>query len=477
MIFNSIEFGVFFPLCFIIYWLFFSKNYKPRNVYLIIISYVFYGWWDWRFLSLIIVSSFVDYFVGYKIYKEENKRKRKWLLLVSLATNLGFLAFFKYYNFFVESFVDAFSIFGQVPHISTLKIILPIGISFYTFQTLSYTLDIYHKKFEPVKDVCAFFAFVSFFPQLVAGPIERAKLLLPQFKENKQLDYEMLRRGLLLMAWGFFKKIVIADRLARFIDSVYLDIENASGLPTVFAVIFFAFQLYIDFSAYSDIAIGGAGTLGFKLSRNFNRPYLSSSFSNFWKRWHISLSSWFQDYVYIPMGGSKKGKWRTKRNILIVFLLSGLWHGASWNFVIWGALNAVFLIFIEGIVIKINKYDKKHILTSILVFSLWALSLIFFRSKTFNDASMVIGNLNYSNSEALYNYGLSKVEFNFTIALLIFIIIFEIIQERSVNLYNWFVSKSKLVRWTVYLILTLSIIMLGSYGLGLNDNSFIYFQF
>ncbi len=477
MIFNSIEFGIFYPIVFITYWIFFNKKDKPRNIFLIIVSYIFYGWWDWRFLSLIVISSFIDFIIGKRIFKEEKQQKRKWLLIVSLCVNLGFLGFFKYFNFFVDSFVNAFSLFGTAPHASTLNIILPVGISFYTFQTLSYTLDIYHKKFKPTNNIFAFFAFVSFFPQLVAGPIERAKHLLPQFEENKKLDYEMLRSGFLLMAWGFFKKIVIADRLARFIDAAYLDIGNTTGLPAIIAVLFFAFQLYTDFSAYSDIAIGGARALGFNLSRNFNHPYLSSSFSNFWKRWHISLSSWFQDYLYIPLGGSRKGKWKTKRNVVIVFLLSGLWHGASWNFVIWGALNGFFLIFLDEVITKINQYEKRRIMASVIVSSLWAFSLIFFRAETFNDATSMFGNLGFSNMESLYNYGLGKDEFKFTIYLLIFLMVFEIIQEQKKNLYDWFVTKPVFLRWSLYLLLASSIIMLGSYGVDLNDSNFIYFQF
>lgn len=281
MIFNSIEFGIFFPLVFIIYWLFFSNKSKPRNIFLIIVSYLFYGWWDWRFLSLIIISSVVDYALGQKIYKEDNQQKRKKLLLISLLVNLGFLGFFKYFNFFVDSFVDAFSIFGESPQFTTLNIILPVGISFYTFQTLSYTLDIYYRKLEPTKDVFAFFAFVSFFPQLVAGPIERAKNLLPQFLEKRTINYELLKSGLFLMAWGFFKKIVIANRLAIFVDGAYANIETLDGISVFVAVIFFAFQLYLDFSAYSDIAIGSARMQGFNLSTNFKRPYLSNSFSDF----------------------------------------------------------------------------------------------------------------------------------------------------------------------------------------------------
>ncbi|MFT5071363.1 MAG: alginate O-acetyltransferase complex protein AlgI [Chitinophagales bacterium] len=477
MIFNSIEFGIFFPLAFLLYWLFFKDNIKLRNLYLIAISYLFYGWWDWRFLSLIIVSSLVDFLVGQKLGTSDDGKTRKRLLFLSIAVNIGFLAFFKYFNFFVDSFVGAFTLFGTAPNISTLSIILPVGISFYTFQTLSYTIDVYYKKMEPTNDAIGFFAFVSFFPQLVAGPIERAKHLLPQFSEKKTLNYEMLRSGLLLMAWGFFKKIVIADRLARFVDGSYGSLETSSGLPSFFAMIFFAFQLYIDFSAYTDIAIGGARTLGFNLNLNFNHPYLSSSFSNFWKRWHISLSSWFQDYLYIPLGGSRNGSFATKRNILIVFLLSGLWHGASWNFVIWGALNGLFLVVFDRLLAKVSKIDPKHIFTSLFIFFAWAVSLIFFRAKGFDQAMQMFGNLGFSNIESLYEFGLGESEFKFTIFLLIGLMTFEIVEEKSKNLYEWFVSKHFLLRWLLYLALAVSIILFGSYGMGLNDSNFIYFQF
>ena len=477
MLFNSVTFGIFFPLVFLIYWLFFNKKNTPRNIYLIAISYIFYGWWDWRFLSLIVISSLVDYLIGQKLFREENQKKRKQLLFLSVLVNIGILVFFKYSNFFIDSFIDSFTFFGHTPNISTLKIILPVGISFYTFQTLSYTIDIYNRKMKPTKDVFAFFAFVSFFPQLVAGPIERAKHLLPQFHEEKKLKYEMIRSGLLLMAWGFFKKIVIADRLAIFVDAAYMNIETNSGWPAVLATIFFAFQLYIDFSAYSDIAIGAARTLGFDLCENFRRPYLASSFSNFWKRWHISLSSWFQDYVYIPLGGSKNGKWKTKRNIMIVFLVSGLWHGASWNFVIWGALNGLFLILIDKLIKKLNLKTKITVFSSFIVFAFWAISLIFFRAETFNDAMTMFANLSFSNTEAIYDFGIGESEFKFTIFLLSFLIIFEIIQERSKNLYGWFIKRPLAIRWPTYLVIVLSILFLGAYGVGLNDSNFIYFQF
>lgn len=477
MIFNSIDFGIFFPLVFFTYWLFFRKDILQRNIYLIIVSYLFYGWWDWRFLSLIIISSLVDFIVGKKIFKEENIIKRKRWLIISLVVNIGFLGFFKYFNFFLDSFIDAFSIFGLKIDGFNLTIILPVGISFYTFQTLSYTLDIYYKKIKPTNNIFAFFAFVSFFPQLVAGPIERAKDLLPQFLKKTSINYALLKSGLLLMLLGFFKKIVIADRLAIFVDSTYGDIHNLDGITSIVSIIFFAFQLYLDFSAYSDIAIGGARMLGFNLSINFKRPYLSSSFSDFWKRWHISLSSWFKDYVYIPLGGNRTSPKKLIRNILIVFVLSGLWHGASWNFVIWGVLNSLFILFFDRFFSQKRNTLPKKIFTSFFVSSLWALSLVFFRAQTLSDAITMFSNLFEANKDILYNHGLNAKEFFFAIKLLVAYMVFEILMEKYENIYNWFENRHFIIRWVVYISILGFIILYGSYGAGLNENNFIYFQF
>ncbi len=477
MIFNSIEFGIFFPLVFILYYLFFNKKIKLRNIYFIVISYFFYGWWDWRFLSLIILSSFVDFIVGQKIFNEKNDKKRKYLLIFSISLNIGLLGFFKYFNFFVDSLTDAFSLFGQPLNISTLSIILPVGISFYTFQTLSYTLDIYYRRLKPTKNIFAFFAFVSFFPQLVAGPIERAKDLLPQFLTKRPVNYELLRSGLLLMAWGFFKKIVIADRLAIFVDGAYGDIDSIDGITAVFAIIFFAFQLYLDFSAYSDIAIGSSRMLGFKLSTNFRRPYLAKSFSDFWKRWHISLSSWFKDYVYIPLGGNRVTKSKHVKNILTVFILSGLWHGASWNFVIWGSVNGLFILVLDYLLVSKKHNLIRRIFCSLFISTLWSVSLVFFRSQDFNTTMSMFTKLGIENQDVIYNFGLNSLEFMFSLQLLTGYIIFEIIQEKFAKIHDWFNSLNFLLRWTVYTSLIGGIIFFGSYGVGLNDNNFIYFQF
>lgn len=477
MIFNSIDFGIFFPLVFILYWVLFKNKIQARNIFIIIVSYIFYGWWDWRFLSLIIISSAIDFYVGKKIDKEEVLVKRKRLLFLSLFVNLGFLGFFKYFNFFVDSFVNAFSIFGIPFSPSSLNIILPVGISFYTFQTLSYTLDIYYRKMKPTENVFSFFAFVAFFPQLVAGPIERASHLLPQFEVKKEVDYEMLRRGACLMGWGFFKKIVIADRLAIYVNQAFGDVDSISGFPAILGVIFFTFQLYLDFSAYSDIAIGTAKMLGFNLSLNFKRPYLSSSFSDFWKRWHISLSSWFKDYVYIPLGGNKKTEMLVIRNVMIVFLLSGLWHGASWNFVIWGGINGLFIVVFDKIIRRSNLKWHQRLFNSIFVSGMWAFSLVFFRAQTFSDAIVFYKNIFLNSSKSIYDFGLGETELMFTFSLLIFLVLFEIIQEKWGKLYERFISLNFIFRWAIYISVSAIIVMFGVYGVGLDDNAFIYFQF
>lgn len=482
MLFNSFDFAIFLPIVYLLYWFVFNrKNVKIRNLFLLTVSYIFYGFWDWRFLGLILISSVMDYFLALIIARtpDAEHRRRKYLLIVSLVLNIGFLGFFKYYNFFVESFVATFAFFGKEFSYSPLNIILPVGISFYTFQSLSYTLDVYFKKMEPTHRLVNFLAFVSFFPQLVAGPIERARHLLPQFDSLKTFDYQSARSGLLLIVFGLFKKIVIADRIAIFVNQTYGDIGAAQGITLFVAVIFFAFQLYFDFSAYSDIAIGTARILGFNLTTNFRHPYLATSFTDFWKRWHITLSSWFRDYIYIPLGGNRKGGGRTILNLLIVFFLSGLWHGASWTFVIWGLLNALFLIVFDRI-FQLEKRENRvftRFLTVIFVSLCWAFSLVFFRAETMADALSFFGHLGFSNTETLYQQGLKRTEFNFSLILIAGLMLYEIIAERyENNLQNVFYAAKPIWRWAVYLILVLSIIYFGAYG-SAADNAFIYFQF
>ncbi len=480
MLFNSVEFAIFLPIVYILYWFFFNKK-KPnyRNAFLLAVSYFFYGSWDWRFLSLIFISSATDFFLANAINATdpENKKKRKLFLLISLTTNLGILGFFKYYNFFIDSFISTFSYFGSSFSYQPLKIILPVGISFYTFQSLSYTLDVFFRKMQPTKNIINYLAFVSFFPQLVAGPIERASKLLPQFDDLKKFNYQETRTGLLLIVFGLFKKIMIADRLAVFVNQTYNNPTNAEGLPMLLGISFFAIQLYLDFSAYSDIAIGTARIFGFQLSVNFKRPYLATSFSDFWRRWHITLSSWFRDYIYIPLGGNRINITRTHTNTLIVFLLSGLWHGASWNFVIWGLLNALFLILFDRFFNKNKKSIFNRFTSSFITTVFWTFSLIFFRALGFDQALEVFGNLGLSNAEAIFNFGLLKSEFQFSLYLIIGMFIFEILTEmKGENLSVSFYKKPTIIRWSFYLILVLSIVYLGFYG-SAADNSFIYFQF
>lgn len=344
MLFNSIDFAIFLPIVFILYWFVFKNNLKLQNLLIFVASLVFYGWWDWRFLSLILFSILTDYIIGMALGKEENPVKRKVLLWTSIIVNLGFLGFFKYYNFFIDNFVSAFSFFGKDISIASLHIILPVGISFYTFQTMSYTIDVYRKQFVPTKDFVAFSAFVSFFPLLVAGPIERAKNLLPQFYFKRTFDYTRAVDGLRQILWGLFKKIVIADNCAEYANMIFNNSDDYSGSTLALGALMFTFQIYGDFSGYSDIAIGTSRLFGFNAMKNFSFPYFSRDIAEFWRRWHISLSTWFRDYLYIPLGGSQGGTWMKVRNTFIIFLVSGFWHGANWTFIAWGFLNALYFL-------------------------------------------------------------------------------------------------------------------------------------
>ena len=481
MFFNSIDFAIFFPIVFVLYWIF-SKYLTARNALILVASYVFYGWWDWRFLFLIIISSIVDFYVGKTLYKTENKKKRKHLLLISLVVNLGFLVYFKYANFFIESFVDAFKLFGSNIEVSTLNIILPVGISFYTFQTLSYTIDIYRKQLKPTGNLLAFFSFVAFFPQLVAGPIERASHLLPQFYKTYKFNYNQVKSGLLLMAFGLFKKMVIADRAAVLVNQVYNNPGDYHGYVTIIATVLFAFQIYCDFSGYSDIAIGAARTMGFDLMKNFDSPYFSKSITEFWRRWHISLSTWFRDYVYIPLGGSRNGKYKTYFNLFIVFLVSGLWHGAAMTFVIWGAIHGIFIV-VEKALTKIRKKiftSKKHVLNYVLAlpftFIIVCFAWVFFRANSFKDALLIIKNSFQNGAEAnIYNLGLVKHEFSLLVIMIILLVSFELIHKKM-NVSKLLSRLYLPLRWSFYLIITFCIMIFGVYG----DNvikDFIYFQF
>ncbi|MDA3898653.1 MAG: MBOAT family protein, partial [Desulfobacteraceae bacterium] len=395
MLFNSIDFAIYLPIVFGVYWLI-QKNLNLQNLFIVFASYFFYGWWNWRFLSLLLISTIVDFSIGRFLAKSEDITNRKILLWISIFVNIGFLAFFKYYNFFIDSFVSAFTFMGADLTTRNLNIILPVGISFYTFQTLSYTIDIYKKKLSPTHDFVAFAAFVSFFPQLVAGPIERAKNLLPQFYIQRTYENKNAVEGMRQILWGFFKKIVIADNCAVYVNDVFANYADYPGSTLLIGATFFAFQIYCDFSGYSDIAIGTARLFGFKLMQNFAFPYFSRDMGEFWRRWHISLSTWFRDYLYIPLGGSRGGIWKKTRNVFIIFLVSGFWHGANWTFIIWGALHAVYFLPLMLIqknrqhieIVANNRFYPtiKESLQILSTFFLTVIAWVFFRAENITHA-------------------------------------------------------------------------------------------
>ncbi|WP_308991941.1 MBOAT family O-acyltransferase [Mariniflexile litorale] len=482
MLFNSLDFAVFLPIVFVLYWFVLKNNLKAQNVLIVVASYIFYGWWDWRFLFLIAFSTILDFLIGRKLAKEEHLQKRKVLLWCSIFVNLGFLGFFKYYNFFLDNFVSAFSFFGNEIQANSLNIILPVGISFYTFQTLSYTIDVYRKKLEPSKDFMAFTAFVSFFPQLVAGPIERATNLLPQFYKKRTFNYNLAVDGLRQILWGLFKKIVIADNCATYANLIFNNSDDYSGSTLVLGALFFTFQIYGDFSGYSDIAIGTSRLFGFDLKQNFAFPYFSRDIAEFWRRWHISLSSWFKDYVYIPLGGSKGGTAMKVRNTFIIFIVSGFWHGANWTFIVWGALNAIY--FLPLLLTNKNRNNMevvanhsflpniKETFQMLLTFALTMLAWVFFRADNVGHALNII-------SEIFSKSILSTPNFEgFTKSLIVILMILFFLSIEWLGRKGLFalekidIIKYKPLRWVFYLILIVGIIIFGG-----DQQGFIYFQF
>jgi len=478
MLFNSIEFLIFLPTTFILYWLLNDKI-KWQNLFILLVSYIFYGWWDARFLALIVLSSAVDYTIGIHLHRATAQSKKKSLLLVSLIVNLGLLGFFKYYNFFVDSFVDAFSSLGIHLNTSSLNIILPVGISFYTFQTLSYTIDIYRKKMQPTNDPVAFFAYVSFFPQLVAGPIERASNLLPQFFEKRTISPALISDGLRQILWGMFKKIVIADNCAVIVDAVLSDYGAHNSTTLVIAAILFAFQIYGDFSGYSDIAIGTAKLFGFKLMTNFSVPYFSRDIAEFWRRWHISLSSWFRDYLYIPLGGSRGGLRMQLRNVLAIFIVSGFWHGANWTFIVWGALNA--LLFLPLLIRGTNrKYTKtvaegrylptiREALQMLTTFLLTVILWVFFRSDSVTDSFSYLQEILSGNfSPSIY----AQKDVILLVPLIGIMLLIEWLNRDKSHQLDM-QRFSPIIRHATYVFLLALIYFFSKY----NSNTFIYFQF
>ena len=482
MLFNSFEFAIFLPVVFLTYWFFLKNNRKWQNLFLLIASYLFYGWWDPRFLVLILFSTIVDYSIGINMSRTDSISKKKLFLIISLIVNLGILGFFKYYNFFLDNFIELSKIFGFQANISSLNIILPVGISFYTFQTLSYTIDIYRGKLNPTKDFITFAAFVSFFPQLVAGPIERATALIPQFQKERKFNYMLATEGLRQILWGLFKKMVIADNCAKYVNDIYSDYGAQDPANLLLASILFSFQIYGDFSGYSDIAIGTSRLFGFDLMKNFAFPYFSRDIAEFWRRWHISLSTWFRDYLYIPLGGSRGSKLFQIRNTFIIFIVSGFWHGANWTFIFWGFLNALFFLplllgnknrrhinFDRYLSLRDRLIDYSKIL---LTFSLTTIAWVFFRSESIQQGFHIISRI--FSTEVLNVPSLFKNPSVLLTLLFIGYLLFvewigkneEFALSRYDNRFN------KPLRFVVYFV-TLFFILTSSGS----SQQFIYFQF
>ena len=482
MLFNSIDFAIFLPIVFILYWFILKKNLTLQNLLVVLASYVFYGWWDWRFLSLIIFSTLIDYTVGLRLETEQKAMNRKILLWISIVVNLGFLGFFKYYNFFIDNFTQAFSFFGQGIAINSLNIILPVGISFYTFQTLSYSIDVYRGKMKPTKDFIAFSAFVSFFPQLVAGPIERAKHLLPQFYKKRTFDYHKAVDGMRQILWGLFKKVVIADNAAYFANLIFNNSADYSGSTLLLGALFFTFQIYGDFSGYSDIAIGTSRLFGFDLMQNFNFPYFSRNIAEFWRRWHISLSTWFRDYLYIPLGGSRGSTWMKVRNTFIIFIVSGFWHGANWTFIVWGVLNAIYFlpllltkknrIFMDDVAENSMWPSVRETAMMLGTFGLTVLAWIFFRAENVSHAVSILAEI-FSSSLFTIPTLESKRR---ALIMIFFIVAFLLIEwngrKEQYAIASLGVTWKRPYRYAFYYIIMFTLVWFQG-----EEQQFIYFQF
>lgn len=482
MLFNSIPFAIFLPIVFLLYWWIGPKNIRTQNILLLGASYFFYACWDWRFLFLLLFSTLLDYYTGLKMEQTENQKARKFWFWLSITANLGFLGIFKYYNFFAESFAQALAGIGFTVHPSTLAFILPVGISFYTFHGLSYVIDIYRKRISTEKNFIDYGLFVSFFPLLVAGPIERATHLLPQLKGERIFDLDAMKDGLRQILWGLFKKIVIADQCAQYANIIFNNSDNLNGSSLAFGALFFTFQIYGDFSGYSDIALGTARLFGIDLLRNFAYPYFSRDIAEFWRRWHISLSGWFRDYVYIPLGGSKTGTFKKVRNIFIIFILSGLWHGANWTFIAWGALNAIY--FLPLLLTNRNRNNleitaKGKLLPSLkeitgitVTFCLTVLAWIFFRAENIQHAFSYIGTLFSRSLFTAPNFEEKTKGMVLLAVTVLFMFIEWLGREEAYAIRQFGINRKRPVRWAFYYMLIAAIVLYSG-----KEQQFIYFQF
>ncbi len=489
MLFNTIEYSIFLPIIFLLYWFVTNKSLKIQNLLLLASSYYFYSCWDYRFLFLLIFSTVLDFYTGLKMSDAKNKSSRKFWFWLSITINLGFLGIFKYYNFFANSFAEAASHFGFHANPWTLKVILPVGISFYTFHGLSYVIDIFKERIKAERNFVEYSVFVSFFPLLVAGPIERATHLLPQIKRVRTFEYTKTINGLRQILWGLFKKVVIADNCAEFANTIFNNSSHYTGSMLVFGAIMFTFQIYCDFSGYSDIALGTARLFGIELLRNFAYPYFSRDIAEFWRRWHISLSSWFKDYLYIPLGGSKGSILIKIRNTFIIFIVSGFWHGANWTFIIWGFLNALFII--PSIIFKTNRNNLeivakgkylptlKELISISVTFSLTVIAWIFFRAENLTHAINYIGGifnqlfLKKSLVET-YNFIMWQPYCMILCCLIMFFVFVEWLgRESQFAIANLAINWNKSIRWGFYSLLLFFIL----YFAASKEQAFIYFQF
>ena len=477
MFFNSLQFAVFLPIVFVLYWFVFSKNKSTQNTFLIVMSYYFYSCWDWRFLFLLLFSTLLDYFTGIQIEKSTKERSRKFWFWLSIVANFGFLGAFKYYNFFAASFSQALTSIGLHSSPFLLNVILPVGISFYTFHGLSYVIDIYYKRIKAEKNVVDYALFVSYFPLLVAGPIERATHLLPQVKIKRSFDFEKAKEGVYQIIWGLVKKVVIADTCATYANAIFDNYTSMNSSSLILGAVYFAFQIYGDFSGYSDMALGMSKLFGLDLLRNFNYPYFSRDIAEFWRRWHISLSSWFRDYLYIPLGGSRGSKLKQVRNVFIIFVVSGFWHGANWTFLAWGFINALY--FLPSLLLGTNRNNMEtaelhwdlnsiKVFFSILAtFTLSCVAWVFFRAKSitiaFDYLERIVTNRNFV-SQYLVNE-----RYSYELILLVFaFILIEWNSRFKIEPISGKYSGLKLV------LCLLVIIALGTYS---DYKEFIYFQF
>lgn len=478
MLFNSGIFAIFFICVFFLYWFVFNRSLKWQNIFLAVCSYFFYGCWDWHFMFLLAFSTILDYYSGIKIADSTSHKARKIWLILSVGINLGFLGVFKYYDFFITSFAELLMNFGFTPHFPTLNLILPVGISFYTFHGLSYVFDIYFGKIKPTRNLINYSLFVSFFPLLVAGPIERATHLLPQVEKPRTFNYTRAIDGLKQLLWGLFKKVVIADNCAEIANQIFNSHWNYSGSTLAIGAVMFAIQIYGDFSGYSDMALGTARLLGFELLLNFRFPYFSRDIAEFWRRWHISLSSWFRDYIYIPLGGSRRGLATTIRNTFIIFLVSGLWHGANWTFIVWGGLNALFIM--PSVIFKRNRLNldtvaqgrliptAKEAVQVLTTFLLASFAWIFFRSENMTHAIYYI--------EEMFSPSFFSIPQVYSIKTFIVVLLFFIVEwcgrEGKYALESFTNSWPRFFRWTFFYIIIIAIILMTG-----ADQQFIYFQF